>query len=104
MYTKWAAVDSVNWKHDQDEVKSAKIILEEARESGNHGLYKVEPIPLRDEPGFVAIAFALPDLLRKWGGRVRELSLDSACEFDVRLNVNHVVQLTIVREHKWVTV
>ncbi|KAJ7348504.1 hypothetical protein DFH08DRAFT_633394, partial [Mycena albidolilacea] len=38
----------------------------------------VEPIPLAPEHGFTAIAFALPKLLREVGGRIRELSLDSA--------------------------
>ncbi|KAJ7026510.1 hypothetical protein C8F04DRAFT_890657, partial [Mycena alexandri] len=38
----------------------------------------IEPIPLTPQSGFTAIAFALPKLLREVGGRVRELSLDSA--------------------------
>jgi hypothetical protein len=78
------------WKRDPDEVKSAKILLEEAftksdsetRSSTDKNLntYSVEPIPVHDEPGFTAIAFSLPEVLRKWGGKVRELSLDSACQ------------------------
>jgi hypothetical protein len=76
-------VASTKWKRDEDEVKSAKILLEEARESGKHGLYTVEPISLEEEDGFKALAFTLPDLLRKFGGRVRELSLDSACKLYV---------------------
>ncbi|KAJ7046237.1 hypothetical protein C8F04DRAFT_876143, partial [Mycena alexandri] len=35
-------------------------------------------IPLPDVPGVTAIAFSLPNILREVGGRVRELSLDSA--------------------------
>jgi hypothetical protein len=79
VYQMWAKIDSLKWKRDADEVKSAKVLLEEARESGRHGGYTVQPIPLQGEDGVVAIAFALPEILRKWGGRVRELSLDSAC-------------------------
>lgn len=45
-----------------------------------HGLYTIEPIPLHEEEGLTAIAFALPEILRKFGGRVHELSLDSTCE------------------------
>jgi len=76
----WLRLTSHAWKRDEDEVKSAKIILEEAQTAGTHGLYVVEPIPLHEEEGFTAIAFALPDILRQWGGRIREVSLDSACE------------------------
>jgi hypothetical protein len=80
VYQMWLDVASTKWKRDEDEVKSAKILLEEARQSGKQGMYTVEPIPLEEEDGFKAIAFTLPDVLRKFGGRVRELSLDSACE------------------------
>ncbi|KIL55523.1 hypothetical protein M378DRAFT_17871 [Amanita muscaria Koide BX008] len=39
---------------------------------------EVEPITLPDVPGFTAITFSLPNVLRKWGGQLREFSLDSA--------------------------
>ena len=83
VYQMWLDIASTKWKQDEDEVKSAKVLLEEAWESGKHGLYTVEPIPLEEEAGFKAIAFTLPDLLRKFGGRVQELSLDSACKSSV---------------------
>ena len=40
----------------------------------------VQSIPVHNEDGFTAIAFSLPEILRKWGGQLRELSLDSACK------------------------
>lgn len=80
VYQMWLDIASTKWKRDEDEVKSAKVLIEEAHKSGKHGLYTVEPVPLKEEAGFKAIAFTLPDLLRKFGGRVRELSLDSACK------------------------
>lgn len=61
-------------------MKSARILLEEFRKSSKPGLYTVEPIQLAEEPGVSALAFALPDLLRQFGGRIRELALDSACK------------------------
>jgi hypothetical protein len=82
----WAENNSMERKHDPDELKSANILLEEFTTSKGPGLgmkeplYSVEPIPLTPQPGFTAIAFALPKMLREVGGRVRELSLDSACE------------------------
>ena len=80
----WNESSSKKWKRDPDEVKSAKILLEEAFTKSNtdsdKSAYSVETIPVHDEPGFTAIAFCLPEVLRKWGGKVRELSLDSACK------------------------
>lgn len=83
IYHLWSDQTSAKWKQDPDEVKSAKILIEEASKPGPNqkGLYVVEPIPLHDEEGFTALAFSLPEILRQWGGRIREVALDSACEF-----------------------
>jgi len=72
---------SQQWKKDQDEGKSARILTEEASQRGaNSGsIYTIEPIPLHDEQGFLAIAFALPEILQKWDSKIHEVSLDSAC-------------------------
>ncbi|KAJ7845847.1 hypothetical protein B0H14DRAFT_3867965 [Mycena olivaceomarginata] len=84
IYAMWAENNASEWKRDPDELKSANILLYEFSRSepdpktGKKPLYSVEPIPLAGEPGFIAIAFALPQILREVGGRVRELSLDSA--------------------------
>lgn len=83
VYQIWYAHSSAQWKRDPDELKSANILLEEAwrsRSSSSINVYAVEPIPLHDEEGFTAIAFALPELLRQWAGSIREISLDSACK------------------------
>lgn len=82
-----SGINATEWKRDPDELKSARILLEEFGRSepdpnmGKKPLYSVEAIPLQEDPGFTAIAFCLPQILREVGGRVRELSLDSACEF-----------------------
>ncbi|KAJ6458442.1 hypothetical protein C8R45DRAFT_843769, partial [Mycena sanguinolenta] len=83
IYTMWAENNSMEWKRDPDELKSANILLEEftspsSSSEGKEPLYSIETIPLTPQPGFTAIAFALPKLLCEVGGRVRELSLDSA--------------------------
>lgn len=80
IYSLWSAITSKAWKRDPDEIKSAKILLEEAKKSNKPGLYTVESITLKEEPGVLALAFALPDILRQFGGRIREVALDSACE------------------------
>ncbi|KAF7965234.1 hypothetical protein HWV62_44909 [Athelia sp. TMB] len=61
-------------------MKSANILLKEAK--AKPGLYTAEPIPLPAEPSVSALAFSLPGLLRQFGGRVRELALDSAWNTD----------------------
>ncbi|KAJ7198183.1 hypothetical protein GGX14DRAFT_623560, partial [Mycena pura] len=75
--------DSVHYRRDDDELKSARKIIEEASQEqcGMHDkqpLYRAEKIPLPEIDGFSVVAFALPEPLRKWGGRVRELALDSS--------------------------
>ncbi|KAF5337457.1 hypothetical protein D9758_018013 [Tetrapyrgos nigripes] len=42
----------------------------------NH--YTVEAIDLSSVEGYIGLAFTLPDVLLKWGGQIREISLDSA--------------------------
>ena len=61
-------------------VKSAKVLLDEASKPnfGKKGLYVVQSIPLHEEPGSTAIAFALPGVLCQWSGRIYEVTLDSA--------------------------
>ncbi|KAF5343057.1 hypothetical protein D9758_011133 [Tetrapyrgos nigripes] len=88
------AKKSQRWKRDPDEVKSAKILLEESskksNDSGNH--YTIEAIDLSLVEGYIGLAFTLPDVLLKWGGQIREILLDSACKilFDLNaLNDNH---------------
>lgn len=77
----WHENSSKKWKQDVDEIKSARILIDQASKQSN--LYTVQSIPLPDEPGFVGIAFSLPEVLRKWGGKIREISLDSACTYSL---------------------
>ncbi|TBU40260.1 hypothetical protein BD309DRAFT_870600 [Dichomitus squalens] len=76
VYAKWAQYDRIKWKRCDDEFESAKILLEEARSSP--GPRSAELIPLPNEDGFRGIAFTIPEHLRQWGGRIREVALDSA--------------------------
>jgi len=63
---------SKKWKQDPDEVKSAKILIEEASKvvPGINCLYTVQSICLHEETGFTAIAFSLSKILCRWGGRI----------------------------------
>ncbi|KAG6848311.1 hypothetical protein H0H93_001313, partial [Arthromyces matolae] len=80
IYQLWLDRSSMQWKRDPDEVTSANILIKEAFQSGIESgtAYRAEPIKIHSEEGFKAVAFALPDLLEKWGHQIRELSLDSA--------------------------
>ncbi len=88
VYAKWAQQDRLRWARDSNELKSARILLEEACAAGQGGesLYGVEPIELPELDGFTAVAFALPEIIRQWGGRIRELALDSTCTSVSRLS------------------
>ena len=84
----WSQLNSHLWKQDDEEVRSARILLEEHQNSPPDRslsglLTKVEPIPIEEEIGVMAIAFTLLDILCQWGGRICEVQLDSACEFEL---------------------
>ncbi|KAJ7291859.1 hypothetical protein C8J57DRAFT_991091, partial [Mycena rebaudengoi] len=61
-------INSTESKCDPNKLKSANILLEEFKDkatdpaTGKKPLYSVEPIPLKEEAGFTAIAFSLPPL------------------------------------------
>ncbi|KAJ6614190.1 hypothetical protein B0H10DRAFT_1803925 [Mycena sp. CBHHK59/15] len=85
IYTLWAKTDREKWKMDDDEVESAIKIIERAstEQTGTydgHPIFRAEPIVLPSVEGFSAVAFALPSVLQKWGGQVREIAMDSAWE------------------------
>ena len=102
IYQLWSNQTSQQWKRDPDEVKSAKILIEEAARNAN-SLYGVEPVSLHEEDGFTAIAFSLPEILRQWGGRIREIALDSTCNLFInsRIEINF---MSSFREYKWISI
>ena len=60
------------------------LLEEHCTSCGNlGGLYTVvEAILLEEETGVTAIAFTLPEILHQLGVHIREIQLDSACEFE----------------------
>lgn len=77
----WEERDSKKWKRSNDEVHSAQNLLEELASGAIKGSpCSVDPIYLEQEAGHIALAFALPEHLDRWAGRIRELSIDSTCE------------------------
>ncbi|KAJ7272749.1 hypothetical protein B0H12DRAFT_1007797, partial [Mycena haematopus] len=85
IYTLWARTDREKWKLDDDELESAIKIIERASAEWTgtyegHPIFRAEPIALPAVEGFSAVAFALPSVLQKWGGQIREVAMDSAWE------------------------
>ncbi len=82
VYNLWAKQSKKDWKRDPDEVKSARILLEEFRGKPVGSAYHIEPIPMPEaDNGFTALAFSLPNILYKWGGTIRKVALHSACTY-----------------------
>jgi hypothetical protein len=47
---------------------------------GKQGPYTAMEIPLVDEEGYKAFAYVLPEVIAMYGGRIREILIDSTCE------------------------
>ncbi|KAF8575877.1 hypothetical protein K439DRAFT_1649430 [Ramaria rubella] len=80
VHNAWSTLNQVDWKRDEDQLKLAIKLLEEAQTKGGLGIYCGEHISLPTEDGFTALAWSLPDMLLQWGGRIHEAALDSAWE------------------------
>ncbi|KAJ6601866.1 hypothetical protein DFH09DRAFT_1270764 [Mycena vulgaris] len=75
VYNFWIKQEQTQWRRHENELDSAKILLTEFSRSPQ---YELKPIRLPDDGGgCTAIAFALPSLIRQWGGTIREVALDS---------------------------
>ena len=80
MHHLWSTLNQGDWKRDDDQLKSAIKLLDEAKEKDGLGMYRAEAISLPTEDGFTGLGWCLPDMLNQWGGRIREVALDSACK------------------------
>ncbi|KAG6808563.1 hypothetical protein H0H92_003721 [Tricholoma furcatifolium] len=80
IYHLWQHRTSQEWKRDKDEVKSARILINEASSPGTdfNLLYTVKFVQTHEEDGCMAVAFILKSLLMQWEEKIREISLDSA--------------------------
>ncbi|CAK5266892.1 unnamed protein product [Mycena citricolor] len=78
VYNLWLKYHRISWHRDDDEEKSARLLIEEFRRNNPRFGAHIESIPLpKNEDTCTAIAFALPTLIRKWGGGISEIALDS---------------------------
>lgn len=66
---------------DTDELASARKLLEKGLEPGGLGPHAVEEIPMTVPEGLSVLAFGIPSMAQKWVPRIREIAMDSACEW-----------------------
>lgn len=75
MYARWAELNEEQWRLDDDQVKSAAMLL--TKMDGE----EVEIIPITQEDGIHAIAFTFKDVLEKIGKQIIEIAMDSTCNW-----------------------
>lgn len=80
MQALWSEGQRAQYQLDSNELKSAEALLEKGKTSGGLGMHTAMPILLPAVEGCVALAWSLPDILTKWGGRIREIAMDSTCK------------------------
>ena len=73
VYDHWQSLNQDVWKLDNDQVKSAVLVLE--AEAGT----TVERIPIVEESGISTIAFAFKEVVDAYGDRTEEVAMDSTC-------------------------
>ena len=75
IYALWSDLNQGAWRLDDDQVKSAQMVLEKMQGTD------IEIIPIRTESGLHAIAFGLKEILDGWAEKTEELAMDSTCKF-----------------------
>jgi hypothetical protein len=89
VYNFWIKQEQTQWRRHENELESAKILI---AEFSHNPQYEIEPIRLPDDGGgCTAIAFTLPSLIRKWGGTIREVALDSTCKSNCRVRIHFLI-------------
>lgn len=63
-----------SWRFDDDQLESTKKLL--AKLEG----FKIENIPVHEEEGISAIAFAFKDIVDDFGEEMQEIAMDSTCK------------------------
>ncbi|THH03045.1 hypothetical protein EW146_g10517, partial [Bondarzewia mesenterica] len=79
IYYLCSKIESQKWKRCDDELASARKLLDEASSANcDWAQYRVEPITLVPEEGLIALAFLLLGMIDKWKHCLREIAIDSA--------------------------
>ncbi len=83
-YHVWHNLNMKEWKLDPDPLISARKLLTNAtnthvERSGD--LPRVRTIEMSENEDYSCLAFSIPPILHDWSHRVKELVVDSACEY-----------------------
>ena len=83
VYAAWADAHSKQWRLDENELVSARKLLNRASK-GETVPYKVEMIPIQSPDGYESFGFSLKNIAEQWGARIREIAIDSTCTSHVQ--------------------
>jgi hypothetical protein len=73
IYAYWAHINEDRWRLDDEQLKSARKILETYQGT------KIQQIPIQHEDGLTTIAFAFQQVMGEFGPTVTEVAMDSTC-------------------------
>lgn len=79
VYATWADAHSAQWMLDDDQMESSIKLLLRAK-NDKSSPFEFDKLPIIAPEGYEVFSFALPDVLGQWGGRIREVAMDSTCE------------------------
>ncbi|CAK5283818.1 unnamed protein product [Mycena citricolor] len=71
VYRCWSDVNQGRWRKADDQVESAKILLQEYKD------LTIDIVEINPEPGLSTIAFIFREILDEYGGDVEEIAMDS---------------------------
>ena len=74
VYAYWAHLHEGSWRLDDDQVKSATLVLERVQD------LDVEIIHVPHEDGISSLAFGFKKILEDYGEEIVEIALDLTCE------------------------
>jgi hypothetical protein len=82
-YEVWHESNKKNWKLNEDPYLSSLELLSQANVDGGIGprSCKIRLIEIGANNSYKTLALSIPATLRSWGSQIRELVLDSACEY-----------------------
>ena len=82
-YEVWHESNKKNWKLNEDPYLLSLQLLSWANVDGGIGprSRKIRLIEIGANNSYETLALSIPATLRSWGSQIRELVLDSACEY-----------------------
>ena len=83
VYIYWAQLHKGSWRLDDDQVKSALMVLQHVDD------LDVKIIPLPQEDGISSLTFNFKDILATYGEEIIEIAMDSTCKQYIFTKFSH---------------